>query len=177
MSTSEERPAAPASPHAGSTRNAESLEQVRDLLFGSEMRALDRRVQRVEERVAREMTALRSDLKLRLESLQNDLSREVDGLTRALGEERAERQELVDKMTARIEAVGEAIEARLEELRGEAAAAHDELRVSALEDGQAIRAESAAARQEDHKRLARMFAQLARFMDEATPASGPDGTR
>lgn len=142
------------------------MEQVRDLLFGTEMRALDRRVQRIEERMSREITALRSDLKQRLDSIQRELSSEVERLAQGLSDLKSDRSQSAEAAMARVQESAEAVETRLEDLRIEASAAHEELRLTALEDGRDIRAEVAAARTEDQKRLARVFAHLARFMDE-----------
>jgi predicted nuclease with TOPRIM domain len=139
------------------------------------MRTIDRRVQRVEERIAREIAALRADMKLRLESMQSDLARELEGLSKRLAEEQLERARNAEAVTKRLDGAADAVESRLEELRGEAAAAHEELRLAALEDAQAIRAEHAGSRHEDQKRLARMFAQLARFLDEGPTAAPKPG--
>lgn len=173
MDSREERSPASLGASAGAGATGESLEQVRDLLFGTEMRALDRRVQRIEERLAREITALRSDLKQRLDSMQRDLAREVETLSQGLTDVKSERNQASEAAMARVQESAEAVEARLEDLRIEASAAHEELRLTALEDGREIRTEVAAARVEDQKRLARVFAHLARFMDEgANQATG-----
>lgn len=166
MDSREERSPASLGSAAGSETTGESLEQVRDLLFGTEMRALDRRVQRIEERMNREITALRSDLKQRLDSMQRDLAREVDVLSQGLSDVKSERNTTAEAAMARVQESAEAVESRLEDLRVEASAAHEELRLTSLEDGRDIRSEVAAARTEDQKRLARVFAHLARFMDE-----------
>ncbi len=166
MDSREERSPATLGAAAGTGATGESLEQVRDLLFGTEMRALDRRVQRIEERLGREITALRSDLKQRLDSMQRELASEVEVLSSGLTEMKSDRDSRVEEAMARVQESAEAVETRLEDLRVEASAAHEELRLSSLEDGRDIRSEMSEARTEDQKRLARVFAHLARFMDQ-----------
>ena len=127
---------------------------------------MDRRLERVEERLVREIGSIRSDFKQRLDSMQRDLASETQSNSENFAKDRAERDRRDEAITGKLTSAAAAVETRLEELRDEAAAAHDELRVSALEEVQAIRDEVMNSRNEDQKRLARMFAQIARFLDE-----------
>ena len=167
MSSSEDRTAAAAAGAlTGARQPGASLEQVRDLLCGNELDSLDRRTVRIEERLTRELNAIRADMKQRLDSMQKDLAVESELNAKNFAQEREERDRRDVAITGKLTSAAAAVETRLEELRDEAAAAHDELRVSALEEVEAIREELLLGRKEDQKRLARMFAQLARFLDE-----------
>ncbi|MFT5286996.1 MAG: hypothetical protein ACI8TQ_003171 [Planctomycetota bacterium] len=166
MSSSEDRTAAAAGALTGTRQPGASLEQVRDLLCGNELDSLDRRTERLEERITRELNSIRADMKQRLDSMQRDLAVESELNANNFAEEREERDRRDVAITGKLTSAAAAVETRLEELRDEAAAAHDELRVSALEEVEGIREELMLSRKEDQKRLARMFAQMARFLDE-----------
>ena len=49
----------------------ESLDQVRDILFGGQMRAVDNRLRGLEERIQQEQTALRNEFDRRVTDLDN----------------------------------------------------------------------------------------------------------
>jgi hypothetical protein len=166
VSSSEDRTAAAAGALTGTRQPGASLEQVRDLLCGNELDSLDRRTERLEERITRELNSIRADMKQRLDSMQRDLAVESELNANNFAEEREERDRRDVAITGKLTSAAAAVETRLEELRDEAAAAHDELRVSALEEVEGIREELMLSRKEDQKRLARMFAQMARFLDE-----------
>ncbi len=61
------------SPENGSQLEAprESIDQVRDLLFGSQMRMVDARIQSLDERLKQESSSLRSEFERRLADLDD----------------------------------------------------------------------------------------------------------
>lgn len=58
-----------------------SLEKVRDLLFGVQMRDFDRKLARLEERIAKDTSDLRDDVRKRLSAIEALIQREVDSLS------------------------------------------------------------------------------------------------
>jgi hypothetical protein len=58
-----------------------NLDKVRDLLFGGQMRDLDRRFSRLEERLVKETADLRDEVKKRLTTLEGYMKAEVDSLS------------------------------------------------------------------------------------------------
>ena len=82
-----EPPAAPPT----SEPQPESLDKVRDILFGGQMRDYDRRFATLEERLIRETNELREDVKKRLAALEQLLAREVDALNDRVKAEQEER--------------------------------------------------------------------------------------
>ena len=58
-----------------------NLDQVRDLLFGGQMRDYDRKFARLEERLAKETTELRDDVKKRLAALEGYMKAEIESLS------------------------------------------------------------------------------------------------
>jgi uncharacterized membrane-anchored protein YhcB (DUF1043 family) len=72
-----------------------SMEQVRELLFGAQLKDMQTRFQRQEERFQREITDSRNALKTRLDSLENFMKSEIASLLHRLKDEQEERAEVV----------------------------------------------------------------------------------
>src|SRR5262245_38466407 len=70
-----------------------NLDKVRDILFGSQMRDVERRFARLEERLIKETQDLKDDVKRRLEALENFARKESESLADQLRGERTERLE------------------------------------------------------------------------------------
>ena len=83
------------SPANGSASDGpqESIDQVRDLLFGSQMRMVDARIQNLDERVRQDTTALRADFDRRLADLDSSIKNELVQHASRLDAERAKRIE------------------------------------------------------------------------------------
>ncbi|BAY27210.1 hypothetical protein NIES2100_70320 [Calothrix sp. NIES-2100] len=72
-----------------------SLDKVRDILFGNQVREVDKRFARLEERLVKELTNLRDETKKRLDYLETYIKKEVDSLTERLKNEQLERDTAV----------------------------------------------------------------------------------
>ena len=97
---------------AAASGGDDSLEQVRDLLFGSTFRNQSRRVVRIEERLVREIAALRSDVTLRLDAMRDELSTEISSLSRSVAEERTERARIEESVAERVEEMRTSLDLR-----------------------------------------------------------------
>jgi hypothetical protein len=96
----------------GNYRGAESasMEQVRELLFGAQLKDMETRFQRQEERFQREITDTRNTLKTRLDSLDNFMKSEVASLLHRLKDEQSEREEIVKaEQRERTEAIAQLV--------------------------------------------------------------------
>ena len=83
------------SPANGSASEApqESIDQVRDLLFGSQMRMVDARIQSLDERLRQDTSSLRADFDRRLSDLDGAIRTELGQHANRLDAERAKRVE------------------------------------------------------------------------------------
>jgi len=86
-------PAAARAPEAQVDETGESLHQVRDILFGSQMRTVDRRLAQLEERFRRELQGLRKDLEKRADGLDTRIRKEAETRDTKLKAERAKTAE------------------------------------------------------------------------------------
>ena len=82
-----------ATPQGASKPAAESLDKVRDILFGSQAREYEKRFARLEERLVKEASELREDLKNRFDVLEVYVKKEVQSLIDKLKAEHDERTE------------------------------------------------------------------------------------
>ena len=90
----------------------ESLDKVRDILFGGQMRAVESRLQGLEERLRAEHEALRSDFAKQVESLDAFIRSEAQLLGERLAAERGKRTEELKSLAAEIKEALRALEKR-----------------------------------------------------------------
>jgi DNA repair exonuclease SbcCD ATPase subunit len=78
----------------------ESLDQVRDILFGGQMRMVDTRLRGLEERIAQEQTTLRNDFTRKLAELEEASKKEFAAQAERLAAERAKRADDLKALSA-----------------------------------------------------------------------------
>lgn len=170
----------------------ESLDKVRDILFGGQMRAVESRLQGMEERLRREHETLRADFHKRLGELDASLRSEAQSLGERLVAERTKRSEELKSLAAEIKEALRALEKRhlkLEEATSMADAGfRDQLLLQAkaasadlAKLGERLTAELNRAHHElkstktDSSALAALFADLAGKLGGAPAKNGPRG--
>jgi hypothetical protein len=90
----------------------ESLDKVRDILFGGQMRAVESRLHGLEERLRSEADAMRADFAKQVESLDGFIRSEVQLLGERLAAERSKRTEELKSLAAEIKEALRALEKR-----------------------------------------------------------------
>ncbi len=70
-----------------------NVERIRDILFGGQMRDYDKRFNRLEEKMSKEITRLRADMDKRMTSLEDFMRREFETLSEKIQTEKKERSE------------------------------------------------------------------------------------
>lgn len=78
---------------------AENVEQIREILFGPQMREYGQRFTRLEERLSQETTDLKAEVRRRLDALEAYTRQEVKDLGESLGLERGERTESANRLS------------------------------------------------------------------------------
>ena len=119
----------------------ESLDKVRDILFGGQMRAVESRLQGLEERLMREQASMRADFATQLAELDASAKRDAEVLGERIVAERTKRTDELKALSAELKDVLRALEKRhvkLEELSGMADA---EIRDQIMQQSRAITAE------------------------------------
>jgi chromosome segregation ATPase len=132
----------------GNLAGGGSVEKIRDILFGSQMRDYDKRFSRLEERLLKEATELREEAKKRLETLENYTKKEVEALAARLKAEQEERTEVVKELTRELKDTTKALEKRLAQLDEQEAKQERELRQQILEQSRVLTEDIRHAHQE-----------------------------
>jgi hypothetical protein len=112
-----------------------SVDQIRDILFGPQMRDYQQRFSALESRLIDEARVLREDIQHRFHVLEENLENERGERGQATGK-------LVEELRATAKAIGDRAEQDRKELRGELAAAREAIaaRLDALQGAKTDRA-------------------------------------
>ena len=119
----------------------ESLDKVRDILFGGQMRAVETRLQGIEERLRQENEVLRTDFARQVESLDTFIRSEVQILNERLAAERTKRTEELKSLAAEVKEAIRALEKRHVKLEESANLADAALRDQLLMMGEQLTTE------------------------------------
>jgi DNA repair exonuclease SbcCD ATPase subunit len=107
---------------------AANLEKVRDLLFGGQMRDYDRRFASLEERILKETTDLREEVRKRLSSIEQLLAREVDALNDRVRTEQEDRSAAAKELARQLDDTARTFERKNSQLDDQLSRGMRELR-------------------------------------------------
>ena len=94
------------------------MEQVRELLFGAQLKDMETRMQRLDDRFKQSINDAKDDLKTRLDSLENFMKSEVNSLLNRVKEEQQEREDaLKTAIRERNEAIQQEAKERSEAIK------------------------------------------------------------
>ena len=141
----------------------ESLDQVRDILFGGQMRMVDARLRGLEERVAQEHATLRNDLSRQIAELEEASQREFAAQAERLSAERAKRADELKALSAELKDALKSLERRHLTFEEATSQADAEVRDQLLKQSAAFSAE-----------LARTAERLTSELDRAASALRAD---
>lgn len=79
-----------------------NVDQIRDILFGGQMRDYERRFLELNERIANDFKALRADVDKRIGALDKRLDEQLDKLGKGLRQEVADRNKSVEDLESRL---------------------------------------------------------------------------
>ncbi len=95
---------------------ANSLDKVRDILFGSQARDYEKRFARLEERLTKEANELKNDVKRRFDMLESYIKRELETLGERLRSEQNERHDNDTQLSNEIKQMSNNFERRASQL-------------------------------------------------------------
>jgi hypothetical protein len=143
----------------GAPETAESLDQVRDILFGGQMRMVDARLRGLEERLMHEQSALRSEFTRALAELESTSKKEFASQAERINAERAKRADDLKALGTELKDALKSIERRHQKLEEAAAHADADLRDQLLKASTALSTD-----------LARINERLSTEIDRTTTA-------
>ena len=155
-----------------------SVDKIRDILFGAQMREYDRRFTRVEERLIKEASELREDTRQRFDTLEAFIKSEFAALSDRLKADNRQRDEMGTELNTRLQDSAKALERKLtqldeltaqnqqalrQQMLEQAKTLNDELRRKYDELAQALAREADSLRHDktDRAALADLFSELA----------------
>lgn len=144
---------------AGELSGAGNVDKIRDILFGGQMRDYERKFARLEERLLKESTELRDELKKRFDALEGYIGKEVDSLGDRLKAEHGERAEAVKELAQELKGLAKAMERRTGQLEEHATKSHRELRQQLFDQSKTLS-------EEIQQKADELAAVLARHVDE-----------
>ena len=152
------------SPEANGASSAdatpESLDKVRDILFGGQMRAVETRLQGLEARLLRGQESLRTDFTKQLTALDAMLQKEVQSMGERLGAERVRRTEELKGLSAEIKEALRGLEKRHVKLEETSGMTDAEIREGIMQHSKAVAAEIARVSDRLSSELARSAQEL-----------------
>lgn len=117
-------------PEAGPNGGApgSNIDQIRDIIFGTQMKDYDRRFAQLEERLLKDSADLREELSRRYATLEEFIRREIDALGDRLLAEQRSRTASLQELGGAVEQLNRNTERRMTELGEESARGQRELR-------------------------------------------------
>jgi len=125
-------------PVAADAAGAANLDKVRDILFGVQVRDFERRFARLEERLLKETTELKEDVKRRLEALENYARQESEALAGQIRAEQNARGEAQRDLSRELNETAKAFDRRTGALDEQLAKSQRESRQQLLEQYQRL---------------------------------------
>jgi gas vesicle protein len=166
-----------------------NIDQIRDIIFGAQMRDYDRRFAQLEERLLKDSADLRDEMRNRYTSLEEFIRREIESLSERIAGEQRNRTGQVQELGGALEQLSRTADRRFTEtgeeltrgqrdLRGElarhASGFSEELqrRVNELNSALKRETDELHTRKADRAALGALFADLAqRLADEFRPTA------
>ncbi len=161
-------------------QSEQSLDKIRELLFGEETRETKRRFEQLEKRLINELRAIEKRLGDRVASVETALQVEVTALSQAVDAESEQRSEMVNGALEKVGALGERVTRLNEEQQAALDGAREQLetalevskddalaRSQAVSDGAGQKIDGLRASKVDREDLAGMLQDLARRLGPA----------
>ncbi len=169
----------------------ESLEAVRDILFGAQMRSVESRLQAMEERLLREQNQLRTDLIRKIDDLESRAREEFKSTSERIAADRTRGAEELRSLGAEVTQAQRDLEQRHLRLQEATSLADAEIRDQLLMHASATSTEFARTRQAlsadvagkhqelmtkktDRVALARLLSEVAAQLGDPGAGTGPD---
>lgn len=116
----------------------EKVEKIRDILFGTQMRDYEKRVALIDERMRREVTNLKDETRIRLDSVENYIKKEVESLIDRLKAEHDQREESVKELLNEMKGLNKASEKKIDQLDDQLSKSSRDLRQQILNQSKSL---------------------------------------
>jgi coenzyme F420-reducing hydrogenase alpha subunit len=136
-------------------QSGQSVDKIRDIIFGGQMREYDARFAAVENRLNKESTRLRQDMSERMDSLENLVLREFETLSNKLQTEKKERNESLLTIESLLKKADDLLNQRLGDVENKGLEEVRKLRSQEYEDIKSLRSSLHDLREELNSQIER----------------------
>jgi hypothetical protein len=144
----------------GDIVGAGNVDKIRDILFGSQMREYERKFQRMEERMGKEISALREESTKRIDTLEGYVNKELEALGDRLKGEQSQRTESVEELTTEIAKTAKLLEKKIGELEDTLGKNNRDLRQQILDQSKSLSGDIGKRYEETNAALDRAAGEL-----------------
>lgn len=123
---------------SNSISESNSLDKVRQILFGSQVREVEKRFTRLEDRLVKELTDVRDETRKRLDALEIYIKKEVESLTERVKNEQAEREVAVQGLSEEHRNITTSLEKKLVQFDEKTTTSQRELREQILNQSKSL---------------------------------------
>lgn len=156
----------------GPAETPESLDQVRDILFGGQMRMVDTRLRGLEDRIAQEHATLRNELERKIAELEKAAQKEMLAQAERLAAERSKRADELKALSAELKEALKNLERRHSKFEEATSQADAEVRDHLMKQSAAFSAELARTSERLTSELARAESSLRADKVDTTTLAG-----
>jgi hypothetical protein len=115
-----------------------NIDNIREILFGAQMRQYDKRFQRIEDLLAKECGDLREELRRRLDALETFTKQETEALTDNIKAEKEERKGGATDLGKELTALGKELEKRSTRIEEKFSKGLRDLRANLLDQSKSL---------------------------------------
>jgi hypothetical protein len=173
----------------GPDQGTASVETIRDILFGSQMKSFEARFARLEETLVRETTDLKDTMHRRFESMEGFFRKEAEALSGRIKAEREERSETLKGIAHDLKTASDVLSKKLLELENKTAEEQSNLRQELMQESRKLleeirhksdslnalverRSDELRDRKIDRAALASLLTEMALQLSDNTAVSG-----
>lgn len=138
MTESKKIAVVPAAEGNGAEQGAASVDKIRDILFGSQIKGYEARFARLEDTLARETSEMKDTIRRRFESVEGFFRKEAEALSGRLKAEREERNEALKSMARDLKGASDMLNKKILELDNKAAEEQSSLRQELMQESRKL---------------------------------------
>lgn len=122
----------------GAEQGAGSVDKIRDILFGSQIKGYEARFARLEDTLARETTEMKDTMRRRFESVEGFFRKEAEALSGRVKAEREERTEALKSIARELKGASDALNKKILELDNKTAEEQSSLRQELMQESRKL---------------------------------------
>lgn len=126
-----------------------NIDNIREILFGVQMRNFEKRFQKIEERMAKELKEIRENLKKDFSSMESYVKQEIDAISDSLDIAKEERGDIEIRLNKELTASSHALEKKLSKVDDQLTKNSREIRQQILDHSKTL-SEEIRQRYEDN---------------------------